>query len=131
MGSDNSRVGSALNNRFQQSKELVHQSLKNGASSVGTWLSSLENSNTKNKELLCLKMEILCDVESPENAKQEKLEYQVSTMADKMKRGGLGDKNEQIERLQCEWHLSGIVNPAVADSLEQRFKVAFKIDSHR
>lgn len=125
LGSDNTKVGSALNKRFQQSKELVRRSLEKGAFSVGTWLSSVENSNTKNKELLCLKMEILCDVESPEHAKQERLEYQISTMANKMKQqGALEDKKEQIEQLLSEWHLSGIVNPAVADRLELRFNQA-------
>jgi hypothetical protein len=69
-------------------------------------------------------MEVLANVESPPEAKQARMEYQVSQLAEKMKQKGAQNLHAEAESLQAQWHLSGMVNPQRARDLEERFSTA-------
>jgi len=75
----------------------------------------------KSKDNLCIQLEILAGVESPQDSKQTRIEYQVAHMADSMKQTGKVDVPARIEQLLTQWYSSGFVLPEAAQALEQRF----------
>lgn len=82
-------------------------------------------------ELVCLRMELLTDIESPVEARQARLEYQVSLLADKMKQAGVLNQEEQRAADTREailmvrnWSATGPVPADQAALLERRFGAA-------
>lgn len=80
----------------------------------------------ENKETLCIRMEILAGVESPPEATQARLAYQVARLSAAMSSG----KRESVvpqanaEEMERDWYLSNAVPGDQTQSLEQRFSKA-------
>jgi len=83
----------------------------------------------ENKEILCVRMEILAGTESPPEAAQARLAHQVARLSAAMSGEPLQEKDPQIEAEDIErnWYLSGAVSPEQTQNLEQRFSIACEV----
>ncbi|NOZ54311.1 MAG: DUF349 domain-containing protein [Gammaproteobacteria bacterium] len=79
------------------------------------------------KELLCLEVEILANVDSPPEMQQARMEYQVSQLANKMRQKEDVKLDEALERLLVSWHQAGILSTAANDVIENRFYAAVRV----
>lgn len=88
--------------------------------------------NLKRKEELCMRMEILAQIDSPEEAKQARLAYQVHQLAEHMAQGGAGAKargslrEQQANDILLKWWSTGAVPGELQERLQQRFLSARK-----
>jgi hypothetical protein len=89
-------------------------------------LQANENTLMDQKDNLCIQVEILANVESPPEARQRRMEYQVAQLAHKMKDSDGNNTKTEIENLLIQWHRSGFVNPQLSQVLEQRFYSALE-----
>jgi len=119
-------VAKALRQRFQNLKGLLQKAGESGVESVAEEIRQQESHRTAEKELLCLQMEVLANIESPPQAKQARMEYQVSQLAEKMKQTTSENIINDVEELQAKWHLSGVVNWSLTQVLESRFESALR-----
>jgi hypothetical protein len=82
----------------------------------------------KEKEELCIRLEILAAVDSPSEAKDARMAYQVKRLSEAMKGGNLEgeptDKVTESQDIERAWYLIGAIPAEVAHSLEQRFSHA-------
>lgn len=106
----------ALNKRF--AKRLA-------AAQKGVIASSLTEA-TKVREGLCLDLEILLDVESPSDAKAQRMQVQL----ERLKTKGIGqatqDKHAAIKELKLAWLCSPSAESEQQKLLEKRFQTALK-----
>ncbi|EDN72902.1 hypothetical protein BGS_1247 [Beggiatoa sp. SS] len=76
-----------------------------------------------NKETLCIRIEILLGIDSPPEADQARLAYQVSRLSAAM--GGeerkIVDKQTEVEEIERNWYLSAAPSDQTA-RLEKRFR---------
>lgn len=79
--------------------------------------------NLKKREEICLRLEILAGIDSPEGIAAERLAFQVSRLREHM-RDGSQDPLEGAEALEVAWYLTGPVTPERAAELEVRFERA-------
>ena len=66
-------------------------------------------------------MEIATNVDSPLEYKQDRMAYQVSVLANKMKHEFASDMASELEELALSWHKTGLVIDEDANALENRF----------
>ena len=102
----------AIEQRFEQ----AYHALVTGESNIS------EDSLNK-KETLCIRMEILLGIDSPPEAAQARLAYQVSRLSAAMSgedRKSL-DKQREVEEIERNWYLSAAPSAQTA-YLEQRFR---------
>ena len=80
----------------------------------------------KEKEILCVRLEILAGIDSPPEATSTRLAYQVTRLSAAMSDGERESKNSQdeVEKIEQHWYLSHAVSPEQTRSLEERFKKA-------
>ncbi|WP_069472831.1 DUF349 domain-containing protein [Candidatus Marithrix sp. Canyon 246] len=87
--------------------------------------------NTKGieeKQTYCIRMEILAGIDSPAEAAQARLAYQVDRLSAAMSGGEKTSMNPQQEALDIEqnWYLSAAVSREQTKILEQRFNKAYQ-----
>jgi len=73
------------------------------------------------KLALCLQLEIATNIDSPLEYQQDRMAYQVSMLADRMKHDFAYDMANESEELALSWHKAGIVIDGDARALENRF----------
>lgn len=112
--------------RFTLVKTLLGKCEQENIDAVQKELSQVKIDRIAEKELLCLQTEVLAKIDSPPEAKQARMEYQISQLADQMKQSGAHNINDQIEGIQQKWHLTGIVDSETNQSLENRFNKALR-----
>ncbi|MCF6235947.1 MAG: DUF349 domain-containing protein [Gammaproteobacteria bacterium] len=78
-------------------------------------------SNQLAKEKLCLRLEVLAGVPSPEEVKLERMQYQVAILADEMKNSEPKDKNSTRLEIEHSWYAVGLVPDELNRQLEKRF----------
>jgi exonuclease SbcC len=119
-------VSKALRQRFDSIQDLLQQASESGVGSVTESIQQQQAGRLDEKQRLCLQMEVLADIESPPEAQQARMEYQVSQLAEKMKQSASSDINYEAMELQVKWQLSGIVDSPLQDALENRFDNAYQ-----
>jgi len=119
-------VSKALQQRFENIGALLRQASESGVESVAAGLRVQQDERTHAKQLLCLQLEVLANIESPPQDRQARMEYQVSQLAEKMKQSASEDVMEDIESVLVKWHASGLVDAATHEALENRFERAFR-----
>ena len=81
---------------------------------------------TKTRELLCLDLEILLDVESPSEAKAQRMQLQL----ERLKTSGIGqavqDQTAALRELKLDWLCLPGAEPKQQALLEKRFQAAIK-----
>lgn len=95
--------------------------------------------NLRRKEELCLRMEILAEVNSPEEAKQARLAFQVHQLAEHMSQGGANTtargalREQQAKDILLSWWTTGVVPNEQQTRLSERFYTARRVfdQSHR
>jgi len=78
------------------------------------------------RDMLCIRMEILAEVESPPEAMQARMEYQVARLSAAMQGGGnkqITDKLTEAQQIEQEWYLAGALT-AEQTELNTRFERA-------
>ena len=120
----------AILGRFQSDVEIA-MGLINNRDRAMEQIIKAKTDNLEKKKLLCLRMEILAGVESPPEARQARMEYQILQLADKMKQAdvlGRREKQQADEKeavvLFREWWATGTVPLEEAKGLDQRFDTA-------
>ncbi|OAD21310.1 hypothetical protein THIOM_002927 [Candidatus Thiomargarita nelsonii] len=81
----------------------------------------------KNKENLCLRLEILAGIDSPPDAAKARLAYQVARLSAAMGGGDIEESREpqvEAEEIEQSWYLSGAAPSDQTARLEQRFRKA-------
>ena len=79
--------------------------------------------NLAHRQELCLRMEILAGVESPPEAQQARMEFQVNRLAAAIGQGA-GDKVGKMAEIQRDWYLSGGAPANQEKRLQRRFEKA-------
>ena len=82
------------------------------------------------KERLCLRMEILCGVESPPEAREARLAFQADRLAKAISQGS-EDPIGNINDIEREWCLTGGEPTAWETRLQERFEAACKAGRSR
>ncbi len=111
----NSEFEKSIQQRFQQACDAC----KNGEDIVNT-------KGIQEKQIYCIRMEILAGIDSPPEAAQARLAYQVDRLSAAMTGGEKTSMNPQQEALEIEqnWYLSAAVSREQTKILEQRFHKA-------
>lgn len=114
----NSEFETAIQQRFQKACDAI----KNGEDIVDDAKLLLE------KQTYCIRMEILAGIESPAEAAQARLAYQVDRLSAAMTGGEKTSMNPQQEVLEIEqnWYFSAAVSREQTQILEQRFNKALQ-----
>lgn len=75
---------------------------------------------------LCIRFEILAELESPPEAAQERMAYQVKRLSEAMEERRRQGRNKAEEAAEIEraWYATGPVDPAIRQPLEVRFNRA-------
>ncbi|HEY5604467.1 MAG TPA: DUF349 domain-containing protein [Gammaproteobacteria bacterium] len=115
------RVDQAVSERFEQLKAYAEQCAQGNGEAIWSQIAAQADTCEKIKELLCIQMEILANIESPPESRQRRMEYQVGQLARKMKQSESRDTGMEIEQLLVQWQRSGVMEPGKAERLEQRF----------
>lgn len=84
--------------RFQNAVSALLKLADGNDAAVQALLAEREHSATEHGEL-CLRMEILADVESPEDLREQRLEYQLSHLAERMRGDNRSDEQEFLDIL--------------------------------
>lgn len=111
--------------RFHQS----YQNLQQDAVKISKeGLQANLESNRQIKELLCIRMEIMANKESPPEAKNTRMEYQVQRLSEAMYEEFKTDSAPQSEdgiALQKQWFYCGVTHADIEEKLKQRFDEAY------
>ncbi len=113
----NSEFEAAIQQRFQKACDAC----KNGEDIVNA-------KGIQEKQTYCIRMEILAGIESPAEAAQARLAYQVDRLSAAMTGGEKTSMNPQQEALEIEtnWYLSAAVSREQTTILEARFNKAYQ-----
>lgn len=104
-----------LQSRFQQAVEILL-----GAATSAEPVSHM--GNRKKKENLCIRMEILAGVETPAQYKKQRMDYQLSNLAERM-RGEQTDTVDDFLAILLEWYAVGVMADSDLESgLYSRFQ---------
>jgi DNA repair protein SbcC/Rad50 len=108
---NDTKIETAITQRFEQ----AHLALSLGKPIVN-------DEALNKKETLCIRLEILLGIESPPDAAQARLAYQVSRLSAAMSGAEIKqmDKESEIEEIEREWYLIAAPSDQTA-RLEQRF----------
>ena len=119
-------VSKALQQRFDKLNELLQTAKNSGVQTVAEDIRQQQPARLAEKQLLCLQIEVLANIESPPEAQQARMEYQVSQLAEKMKQATSANITSELEELQVKWHLSGVLEQTLQQVLESRFERAYQ-----
>lgn len=116
----------ALETKIQQRFQLACQQAGN---------ISFKPTVLKEREELCIRFEILAGIDSPPEAREARMAYQVKRLSEAMK-GGLVDaepvdKSTELQQLEQAWYLAGAVPAEAALKLEARFQQGLQAIEHR
>ena len=116
-------LGAGLEGRL----EAAGRALEAGPEAAGKRAAALAD-HLEAAKVLCLRMEILADVETPEAFAQERLEYQVSRLSESLTSRTTEptqrDLLDQARELALEWHALGVLPDAWWQRLTERFEGA-------
>ena len=109
-----------INQRFEQACQIA----------LGEPLQRIEET-IKARELLCTRLEIATGIESPPEAVEARLAYQVSRLSEAMSGGDVGstDKLTEIQEIERAWYLTGAIPREKAETLQKRFDRAYQVSS--
>ncbi len=84
-------------------------------------IKALQQTNLSLKKELCLRLEVLAGVDSPQEFKQDRIQYQVAIMADEMKSGEKQDKKTALSEIEDSWYATGFIDKSLHEQFEKRF----------
>jgi len=115
---DDAQVEDAIGHRFATARAAAE-----GDSAARQALEAGRTENLAAKQRICLDLEILLEISSPEPHQEERLERQVERLAETMPAGGHHhpQREPRIRDLLTRWHLTGPVPEAAEAGLAQRF----------
>ncbi len=117
--SQSSPINTAIVKRYKNTMSYLEM-YQNGED-IAAEINAYNQSNKLVKEELCLRLEILAGVESPDEAKQARMQYQVAIMADEMKSSEKKDNKTTLEEIENSWYSTGFVEYKSNKQLEKRF----------
>lgn len=91
------------------------------AESNNSWTQDLLSQHEAALTLLCIRLEILADVESPASDREKRMEYQVQKLAEGIGQAATTSPLAAAQGLELEWHQVGPVTTEVRGPLEIRF----------
>ncbi len=86
-----------------------------------TELASLWLNNEKQRRQLCVALEILLDVETPEEDRQQRRDYQMQRLTKGIGQG-TENRSDSREQLVAQWHCCGPAAPQIQAVLDARFR---------
>jgi len=130
------KLNQALNQRYQVAYEhcVTLCNAKSAQSQLSVKLDADRLKNLEHKEKLCIQMETMAGVSSPESVKEKRMAYQVAQLANKMAikaisgtEGYILPDTEEVERLNYEWLTTGAIPANKRGELNQRFAAAHHV----
>lgn len=123
-----------LNERWERAWERLAKLADPGArqDALADWLRT-KATQAKHKQRLCVRAEILAGIESPAEARDERLALQVAQLADKMGRqqeAPAGKRSEEFDELLVQWYAAPITEAETERSLGARFARACAAAGH-
>lgn len=111
------KLEKSITQRFEHAKQRVWSGQPNFSEDV-----------IKARKLLCIRLEILAEIESPAEAVEERLAYQVSRLSEALSGGDVGstDKMTEVQEIERSWYLAGALPPEQSSVLYQRFDRAYR-----
>ncbi len=109
-----------IEERWKKAKELINQPAET--------VQEVMKDNAAAGRLICIRMEILAEIESPEQDQQLRMSYQVDRLKKEL---SLGEKElrsmaEQFKALQDDWYCLGGIPAAEFNELNPRIEAALK-----
>jgi exonuclease SbcC len=83
----------------------------------------LDTGGQARREALCLEMELLAGLDSPPEAAEQRLAFQVSRLAGRLAEGS-GDRLAEAPAVEAQWYLAAPAPAPLAAALEARFERA-------
>lgn len=115
----NSLIDEAIVLRYKNTKAYIERH-QNGEE-ITDEINVYRQSNQSEKEKLCLRLEILASVPSPEEFKQQRMQYQVAILADEMKNSEPKNRKTVLVEIENSWYAVGMVSDEINRQLEGRF----------
>lgn len=112
---DDEAARQGMERRFQAALDALEE----GGAALETWRSGL-TVNQRERAELCLRLEVLAGIDSPEEAARERLAFQVSRLSGHLSQGE-SDLLDHAPRLQQAWCLCGAAPAVEMERLEARF----------
>lgn len=113
-----SEIRQRIDHRWSASKEL--------AAATSIEHEKIRAENCEAARLICIKLELLAGIESPEQDQEMRMAFQVSRLKREFSERIKETRShaEQLRSLQIDWHCLGPLPAAAADELKQRFLAA-------
>lgn len=112
----------AVERAIQQRYQKLKQALMAGNQQRDQLLQELR-ANLEHRKEICLRMEIVCGVDSPAAEQQARLEFQANRLAEAIGHG-VEDPIGKTADLEREWYLSAGAHPDQEKGLQARFEKA-------
>jgi hypothetical protein len=111
----------------------IEQRFQQACTAITTGEQSVDKTILSHKETLCIRMEIAAGIESPPNAAQARMAYQVARLSEAMSGGErkIVDKPIEAEEVERSWYLSDAAPAEQTLDLEQRFNRAWQAFYYR
>jgi hypothetical protein len=113
--------------RFQLAVETLYGLHGPQRDATAAALRKRQQENIARRELLCLRLEIATGAESPPEFRQQRMQYQVDQLAQRMRSGSFGsdaDRQPAVQAIVHEWNFAGPVPVEHARRLSERFEHA-------
>ncbi len=92
----------------------------------------LEDENLKAADLLCIRMELLAGMESPQESQRARREYQLSRLSDALvRRQTQPDPRDEAEEIRRTLHFTGPLPQGAHQRFQERFEQAFQVFSNK
>jgi len=114
-------VSRVIAERFESSVQLFDELINGDNAELCTKIEVNSKKAKAAKLNLCLQLEIVANIESPIEYQQDRMAYQVSMLAKKMKHDIVTNLVNESEELALNWHKAGFVIDGDAVVLENRF----------
>jgi len=117
----------AIDERFARLKKYVSDLCNGRQHEIEQDISEQHENRLRNKEELCIQLEILANKESPEESRSRRMEIQVGRLAESMKQNNSPDVDYEMKQLLSQWHASGFILPPESHTFERRFYSALEL----
>jgi len=117
-------VPAAAAESIQQRFERVCQALSEDTAARQALIQELTD-NLEQKQMLCIRMEVVASVESPPEFAKARMEYQVQRLSRSFTQRDVADlataKRQEALEIEQQWYSTGLLPAAQNAALEQRF----------
>jgi len=117
----------SIERRYLQLKNYVEMLINSEQQKLIDLINSLHDAAIRNKDDLCIQLEILANKASPEHSAKRRMELQVQRLASSMTRAGAPNIQHEMQQIISQWHTSGFILLPESSDYERRFYSALEL----